>query len=236
MIDILSNLITNIQGGDILSIFLAFGVAWMAGVLSSFTPCIFPMIPITFAIVSQVPTENNGQSKRRQDIAHVLLFGLGLSLSYVALGIIAVLSKGIFGDVLQTVWLKIVIANVFFFIALNAMGWIHLPKFSKQVKIHSKPSLIIFGILTGLTMSPCTLPVLAIVLAFASQTNIVIGGLLLWFYSWGFFLLLLLVAIFGKELMQKLPKSGPWLQKIEIGIALLCFSIGQWILLQSGGF
>jgi len=150
---------------------------------------------------------------------------------------IAVLTKGIFGSFLHNIWIKIAIANLFFVIAFNTMGWIRIPQvYLNNMKLQSKSSLVLFGFLTGFTLSPCTMPVLAIVLAFSSQSSLLIGSLMLWVYSWGFFSILLLVALFGAEFKKKIPKSGPWLRKIEWALFILCLGIGEWFLLTSGGF
>ena len=147
------------------------------------------------------------------------------------------LSKGIFGSFLQSVWVKIAIANVFFMIALNTMGWFRLPQvYVNNLKVNSKGALVLYGFLTGFTMSPCTLPVLSLVLAFAAQNSLIVGASLLWVYAWGFFSLLFLVAIFGTNFKNKMPKSGPWLRKVEVVLFVLCFGIGEWFLIASGGF
>ena len=71
---------------------LALPLVFLGGVLTSLTPCIYPMIPITAAIVG-------GQSARARTIALTLSYVLGLALVYAALGLFAGLSGTIFGSV-----------------------------------------------------------------------------------------------------------------------------------------
>ncbi|MDA1354325.1 MAG: sulfite exporter TauE/SafE family protein [bacterium] len=219
-------LLSGSQGGLLMPLLVTF----LGGVFTSFTPCIFPMIPITFSIITAT------KESKRHPILSVLLFGFGLSLAYVALGAIAVASGGIFGSFLQYPWIKIAVANVFFLLAFNSVGWLTLPqKHIQKAKINSPFSLIIFGALTGLTMSPCTLPILAIILAYAATQSLINGMLLLWVYAWGFFAILLLIAFFGESAKTKLPKSGNWLSVTKWAMFALCFAVGQWFLMQAGG-
>lgn len=225
-------LTTLLQLNSISSIALSIFVAYLCGVITSLTPCIFPMIPMTLSVITSVGGKETSFAERLKTL---LIYGSGLSLSYVTLGIIAVLGGGFFGSISQSLWVKILIANIFFLIALNTMGWIQLPQFHKNGKpTQSKWSLLGFGYFTGFSLSPCTLPALAVVLAFASQTNLVMGSILLWAYAWGFFTLLLLLGLFGLSFKNKLPKSGPWLRRIEWLLFVICMAIGEWILLSIG--
>lgn len=221
-----SLLLSGAQPGILLPLLLTF----LGGLLTSLTPCIFPMIPITFSIITAT------KESKRHPLFSVLLFGLGLSLAYVGLGAIAVATGGIFGSFLQYPIIKIVIANIFFLLAFNSVGWLALPqKHMQKMNIGSPVSLIIFGFLTGLTMSPCTLPVMAIILAYASTQSLFNGMLLMWVYAWGFFSVLLLIALFGESAKTKLPKSGKWLNIIKWAMFALCLGVGQWFLMQAGG-
>lgn len=228
MIDIIQ---TVLSGSSILGVPAALVLAFIAGIATSLTPCIFPMIPITLSIVTSVG------DRQKMSWLNLLWYGTGLSLAYVMLGALSVLSGQLFGSILQNLWVKIFVGNIFLLIAFNTFGWIRLPQLNLQgKKIESRLSLLSLGIVTGLTLSPCTLPVLAIVLAYASTTSLMIGMLLLWAYAWGFFMILLLIGIFGNRFKNTLPKSGQWLNRVETALGLLCLGIGEYFIFQAGYF
>src|SRR5919109_3991248 len=90
---------------------MALPVAFLAGVLWSLAPCIYPMIPITASIVGGQTVGAERRSKRRA-IALTLAYVLGLSLFYAILGLIAGMSGTMFGSVSTNPWLHLAIANL----------------------------------------------------------------------------------------------------------------------------
>ena len=82
--------------------------------LTSLTPCIYPMIPITAAAVG-------GQSASRargRVLALTIAYVLGLSLAYAALGLLAGLTGTLFGGISTNPWLLIAMANLLLLFAL----------------------------------------------------------------------------------------------------------------------
>ena len=211
---------------------LALFLAYVGGIITSFSPCIFPMIPITFTVISSV----NPEKVCFKPWQTVLIFGLGISLAYVLLGLIAVLTGSIFGSFNQNPWIRLVLANVFIIIGFNTMGWIKLPQFqaNTQQPINSVASIFLLGLFSGFTLSPCTLPVLSVILLFAANKGLLMGALMLWCYAWGYNTLLLFIGLFGNTFRTKIPKSGNWLHTVEFVIFLLCLAIGEWLLIQAG--
>lgn len=225
--------IANILGHpENLGLILALVLSYVGGVITSFSPCIFPMIPITFAVISSV----NAEKVRFKPWVIVMIFGLGISAAYVSLGLIAVLTGSIFGSFNQNPWLRVLLANLFIVIGFNTMGWVKLPEVRAggMQKANSMISIFILGILSGFTLSPCTLPVLSVVLVYASTKSILVGCLMLFLYAWGYNTILLLIGFFGNAFRARLPKSGGWLHMVEIAIFLLCLGIAEWLLVQAG--
>src|SRR6476661_5061624 len=97
---------------------LAIGLLFLAGVLTSLTPCIYPMIPITAAIVGGQSADGTA-APRSRTVFLTLSYVVGLAVVYATLGVIAGMSGTIFGTVSTNPWLYFVMANVLIIAALS---------------------------------------------------------------------------------------------------------------------
>src|SRR6185437_15119568 len=95
-----------------------------AGVLTSLTPCIYPMIPITVALVGG---ESAGARSRWRPFALTLSYAVGLALVYALLGLIAGLSGTLFGTVSTNPWLLFAMGNLLLLFALVMLDALPLP-------------------------------------------------------------------------------------------------------------
>ena len=95
----------------------ALPLAFLGGVLTSLTPCIYPMIPITASIVGGQAVGSARPSKRRA-VALTFAYVLGLALVYAALGLLAGMTGTMFGTVSTSPWLHLVMANLLILAAL----------------------------------------------------------------------------------------------------------------------
>jgi thiol:disulfide interchange protein len=100
---------------------LALGLLFVGGVLTSLTPCIYPMIPITAAIVGGSQAGVAPGTRRFRPIALALVYALGLSLVYASLGLFAGLSGTLFGTVSSNPWLYFAMANMLILAALSML-------------------------------------------------------------------------------------------------------------------
>src|SRR5215213_2149291 len=94
---------------------LAVGILFIAGVLTSFTPCIFPMIPITAAIVGGQSVGADGEvvrASRWRPVALTLCYVVGLASVYSGLGLLAGLTGTMFGTISTNPWLYFAMANL----------------------------------------------------------------------------------------------------------------------------
>src|SRR3954447_19991112 len=112
----LSSLTPHLNGNPALAILLLFA----GGMLTSLTPCIYPMIPITAAIVGGAQTGATASS-RFKPITLSLVYALGLSLVYASLGLFAGMSGTIFGTVSSNPWLYFAMANLLLIAALSML-------------------------------------------------------------------------------------------------------------------
>jgi thiol:disulfide interchange protein DsbD len=203
------------------------------GLLLSFTPCIFPMIPILSGIIVG-----------HRHITSLRAFLLSLSyvvasaLTYTVFGILAAL----FGSNLQTTfqqpWIIGLFSAVFVLLSLSMFGFYHLelPK-SWQLKLHnsgerhrdgSLMGAAIMGALSSLIVGPCVAAPLAAALIYIGQTgDAVLGGSALFTMGLGMGVPLLLI---GTSAGKLLPKAGDWLNSTKAVFGVVMLAVAAWML------
>lgn len=212
---------------------LAFILVFFAGVLTSLTPCIFPMIPITLAVL--------GVRHPNRTRAHRLLISacyvLGIAITYSTLGVIVAQTGALFGAVLGNIWVIGALAALFVLMGLSMLGLfeVALPvalqtRLSKSSSGEGVVGALISGLLAGLVASPCVGPVLVSILTYVAQTqNAVLGFSLLFVFALGMGQLFLLLGA-STELLDRLPKSGSWMNAIKRIFAISFFGLALWYL------
>ncbi len=200
---------------------LALGVAFAGGVLTSLTPCVYPLIPITVSIFGAKRAGSRGQK-----MGLSALYVLGIAVMYSALGLAAALSGAAFGSVLQNPWVVGFVGLVLVSLALSMFGLfeVRLPS-AWQVRLNrvggaGAAGSFAMGLVSGIIAAPCTGPVLAAALAFiASQGSVTLGVSVMFAYALGLGLLFFLIGAFSLSL----PRSGPWMEIVKsvFGVALL---------------
>ncbi|OHU96991.1 hypothetical protein BIW53_03625 [Pseudoalteromonas byunsanensis] len=202
-------------------------IAFGAGLLASLSPCIYPLLPITIATLA--PTSNNQSSA----LGNASLYCLGFALLYALLGLLAALTGQLFGQIASNPWLLIGFANLLLYMAAIMKGWLTLPTLPVSHS-HRSHTPFVMGATSGLVAAPCTSPVLAGLLVFvAKQQQLWLGGALLFFFALGMSALLFLAGTFG-QLLNRLPKSGPWLTLAPNIFALILIFMAQFYLIKAG--
>ena len=202
----------------------AFGV----GFLTSLTPCVYPMIPITLAIFG---ARGDNVSKGRA-IALATAYVAGMGLTYATLGVtMAIVGKATdFGSQLHSPWVVFPLIALFVALALSMFGAFELAlPSSMQAKLNQVGGkgfggAFGMGLVGGLIAAPCTGPFLIGLLGFVSTTgNAVGGGALLFTYALGMGVLFWVLAAVARSL----PKSGAWMESVKSagGIGLLFAAI-----------
>lgn len=218
------------------SMFLAF----IGGLLTFLSPCIFPLIPGYLSFMSGESIENlktgENESKispRMKAFLGALFFGLGFTIVFVALGASAT-SIGSFFKEYQKLLAQIggVIVIIF---GLHMIGVFKIKFLMKTARInYSKKSVpfyinaFILGFVFVLGWTPCIGPILASILAVASQESSVAKGMaLLLVYSLGLWIPFLLSALAVNEVMAAIKKAGNvvlWVERIA-GVLLVVIGI-----------
>jgi len=214
---------------------LAYLAAFIGGVSTSFEPCIYTMIPITVAFIAS----KAGGSKIRGLILSIF-YVLGVATMYSALGAFAALSGKLFGQWSQSPWVYLLLGNVFILLGLSMLG-VFTFKFPAFLgRIHPKAqgkgffTIYILGIVSGLVAGPCTAAVLAALLAYvAARHNLIYGVSLLFTFSLGMGVLLIVVGAFA-GILAALPKPGPWMERVKKGIGWALILLGEYFLVQMG--
>jgi thiol:disulfide interchange protein DsbD len=202
----------------------AFGM----GFVTSLTPCVYPMIPITLAIFG---ARGDNVSKGRA-IALATAYVGGMGLTYSILGVtMALVGKATdFGSQLHSPWVVFPLVILFLVLALSMFGAFELQLPSgiqarlNQVGGKGFGGAFGMGLVGGLIAAPCTGPFLIGLLGFVSTTgNAVGGGALLFTYAIGMGVLFWVLAAVARSL----PKSGAWMESVKSagGIGLLFAAI-----------
>jgi len=205
---------------------ISVGVIFLAGLLTSLTPCMLSMLPITIGYIGGYETKT-----RLQAAAQSTWFACGLATTLAGLGITAAVVGQIYGQI--GIGLPIIVSIIAILMGLNLLEAlpIRLPSYggldwiSKELPEGVRSYLI--GLTFGLVASPCSTPVLATLLAWISSTkDPVLGAALLLSYTLGYVAPLILAGTFTasiKKLLEVRRWSG-WITPVS-GVLLIGFGV-----------
>ncbi|HSI06233.1 MAG: protein-disulfide reductase DsbD family protein [Myxococcota bacterium] len=201
---------------------LAIAVAWVGGVLTAFTPCVYPLYPITVRYFAGGKPE---QSSTGKVVSYAAVYVLGMTLLYAALGTSFAALGVVFGRALGSPWVTGTMALVSFAMAVSLLGAfnIQLPSSvaSKLGLLGSRTyhGALAMGLVSGLIAAPCTGPVLAVILTLIAKNGAIgFGFALMVAFGFGVGTPLLVIAASAHHL-SRLPKSGPWMTAIKAALA-----------------
>lgn len=220
---------------------VAIPLAYLGGVLYSFAPCIYPMIPITASIVGGQTVGTERRNKRRA-ITLTFAYVLGLALFYAILGLFAGMSGTMFGSVSTNPWLHLAIANLLILAALAMLDVIpvRLPaalaaRAASAGEGGRIAGAFVMGAASGLVAAPCGAPVMVTVLTWVSLTkSAALGFLYLFVFSLGMCTLLIAVGI-SVGVLGVLPRAGGWMIWVKRIFALIMLIMAEYYLVRMGG-
>lgn len=238
-----SNLQSYLAGNSL----MAFPAAFIAGLLISFTPCVYPIIPIQLGFIggrtaaAQSETGELLASKFNfRGFQLSVLFVVGMSIVYAALGAFASLTGTLFGSWASSPWTYIIVANVMLLLALSMLDVFtlqtpqFLSKWNPEKKGKGYLSALLIGASSGLVVGPCTAPALGATLAYVgTQGSVVFGTLVLFVFAFGMGTLIIVLGTFSGA-MALLPRSGGWMSKVKIIFGIIMIIIAQYLLIQAG--
>ena len=226
--------------------FLEFAaVAFGFGVLAIFTPCVFPMIPIT---MSYFVSTNTGS--RRQSLIQAVTFCVGVIVLFTGIGAAVSAVLGPFGlsQLGANVWINLLIALVFLAFGASLLGVFEITVPSGALTSLNQMSnrggllgTLVMGLVFALASFACTGPFIGALLAGSIQGDLTWPILGMMIFSTGLALPFFFLALFPAYL-AKLPKSGGWLARTKITVSFLVFAaavkylsnvdqVYQWFLL-----
>ncbi len=203
------------------STWLAPLLAFLAGILTSFTPCALSSVPLIIGYVGGVGEHN---TKRAFKLS--LTFALGSAMTFTALGVVATIAGTLIGT--QSTWWYIILGVLMMLMALQTWGIYEIIPSSQLISKSTKKGYLgalIAGVLGGIFSSPCSTPVLIALLAVvASRGSLLWGILLLLLYSIGHGILAVICGTWV-GFVQKLSQDDKFgkisnMLKIAMGFAM----------------
>jgi thiol:disulfide interchange protein DsbD len=213
----------------------ALAAVFAGGVLTSLTPCLYPMIPITVSIVG-------GSARRRTArMTLALTYVIGLASAYAGLGLLAGLTGTLFGAVSTNPWLLFVMAIVMLLAAAMMADVIPVPvpqalrdRAATMGEGGRYAGVFVMGIASGLVAAPCGAPVMAAILTWVSATKSAwLGFLYLFVFSLGMSSLLVAFA-FVADTSLRLPRAGPWMLWVKRAFAIILLGVAEYYLVSMG--
>jgi len=233
----IENFISGLSGYLQESFLLAYVAVYLGGVLVSFTPCIYPLIPITVAFIGA-----HGSGSRSRGFVLAMIYVLGMAVTYMILGAFASLSGKLFGQIQTNPWTYFLVGNLCILMGLSMMDLFSLrirtPDFVTRVQLKKNvPGMtgsFLVGVASGLVIGPCTAPALAVVLGYAAtQQNLVFASSLMFVFAVGMGTILILLGTFA-GLLAGMPKSGAWMARVSHLFGWILLGTGEYFLINAG--
>lgn len=216
---------------------LALATLFGAGVLTSLTPCIYPMIPITASVITGTAREDQG---RGRTLALTLTYVVGLALLYALLGMLAGLSGSLFGTVSSSPWALLGIGNLLLLFGLVMLDVLPFPVPTRLLEWAGRQgggsygAVFLLGMSSGVVAAPCGAPAFAVVLTWVAATGAgLMGFVYLFVFSLGMTTLLVVVGLFSGSLTA-LPRSGRWMVWAKRVAALIMLGMAEYYFVKAG--
>lgn len=208
-----------------------------AGLVTSLTPCVYPMIPIVAGVLGGAGAS---ERSRRRTIGFTLTYILGLALVYASLGLVAGLTGSLFGAISSNRWAYFTVGNllVVFALAMLEVFPVQVPgrllAWAGRFGGHSYGGVFAMGATSGLVAAPCGAPAFAAALTFVTVSRSAAWGFVyLFVFSLGMTALLALIGL-AAGLAGGLPSSGPWTVWIKRAAGVVLLGMAEYYFIQMG--
>jgi cytochrome c-type biogenesis protein len=197
---------------------LGLAVAFSAGLLSFLSPCVLPLIPSYVTFITGLSLDD-AQQARRSALVHALLFVMGFSLIFIALGAGATALGRVL--VAYRAWIARIGGVLIAVFGLYLLGVFNIAAFSRERRVHlaDKPAgylgTVLVGVAFGAGWTPCIGPILGAILTYnLASPDIGRGTALLGAYSLGLAVPFILAAV-------AIPQFFSFFQRIRTHLLLL---------------
>jgi thioredoxin:protein disulfide reductase len=207
---------------------IALGASYVGGLLTSLTPCVYPMIAITVSVFGAKEAKS-----RWQGALLSLVFVLGIVCLFAPMGVVTAMTGKGFGSALGNPWIVGLIALVFLALAASLFGAFEL---ALPSSLNNRLSSVggtgyrgafLLGLVCGLVAAPCVGPFLFGLLGWIATTrNVALGSAAMTLYGLGLGTLFFVVGAFAVNL----PKAGAWMMGVKwIGGVCLAYMAFAYI-------
>jgi thiol:disulfide interchange protein DsbD len=215
----------------------ALPLLFVAGVATSLTPCIYPMIPITAGVLGGAGAASRSRSRT---VVVTLLYALGLAIVYASLGLVAGMSGTLFGTISANRWSNLVFGNLLLLAALAMFDVIpvqapsRLLAWAGRLGADSLGGAFLMGATSGLVAAPCGAPAFTAVLVWVAGTHSAVWGFLsLFVFSLGMTAVLVVVG-FASGTIAALPRSGVWMLWVKRAAGVLILAMAEYYFVKAG--
>ena len=214
---------------------LTLPIAFLAGILSFFSPCILPLVPSYIFTISglsfqEFSKDQNSARVRRALIINSIFFILGFSLVFIALGVTASLLGQLFlayKDMIRVVGGVLVILMGVYLMGIFNFGFLNLEHRLKLPKKAGYLGAFLVGVTFAAAWTPCIGPILGTILVLAGSSNTIGRGiLLLTVYSLGLAVPFLLTAILMRSALKYFQQINQYAGKLKFISGLLLIVVG----------
>jgi thiol:disulfide interchange protein DsbD len=209
-----------------------FVLAFLGGLATSLTPCVFPLIPVTASYIGA-----RAAGSRLKGFTLGFIYVTGVAITYAGLGIAASVTGAVFGRISAHPFARLTVGAIIciFGLAMFDLFNLALPQASRLPSLRKGCyfSTFILGLSSGFLIAPCTTPVLGSILVLLSQNgNVVYGGFLLLCFAYGMGAILLASAVFS-TLVTALPKAGSWMTVLKKVYAAILLAVGAYVIVDA---
>ncbi len=200
---------------------------FLLGLALNLTPCVYPVIAVTIGFFGRQARDGRGR------FFLPLCYAAGIAVTFTTLGVVAALTGGAFGGLLQNRWVLLGLAALIAAFALSCFG---LFEINAPIWLLSKlgggkagpAGAVLMGLTMGVTAAPCVGPlILTLILAVATEQSVTKG--LLWFgtLSTGLALPYVFLGAFSGS-VSSLPKAGDWTDWVKKLLGFILLGVALW--------
>jgi cytochrome c biogenesis protein CcdA len=216
--------------------FFSYVTAFAGGVALSFTPCVFPLVPVVLAVIGA-----SGGESRKRDFFLSCVYVLGMAFTFSVLGAAAAAAGALLGFLRTNPVVNLIIGNIILLFGLSAIGAFDLPVFNlhragigRLVRGKGAAPVFLMGVASGFFGVPCAAPVLGAILLFIASTgSVFLGFSLLFVFALGLGLLLMIAGIFAGAL-KSLAGSARAMGIIQKALAAGMIIFAQYFIFKAG--
>lgn len=216
----------------------SYAAAYISGAALSFTPCVYPLVPIVIAVIG-----STDESSRRRNFYLALLYVAGMAITFSVLGVIAAATGALFGELRVNPVANLVIGNVILLFALSELGIIDIPAFSlsragagKMISGKGVIPVFAMGLISGFIGAACVGPVLGTILLYIASTgNLVFGSSLLFVFAFGLGTLLIIAGVFT-GILKNLGKHKKGMKAARVILAAAMILLAQYFIFMAGRY